>query len=85
MATRMVFAWLRAETKKRHTVNYSDDKEQQLSMATTACPLGHASTGLGRSLALLDVACGFAACEAPPGIRSRSALTVVLCASSTVF
>lgn len=84
MATCMVFAWLRAETKKRHSVNYSDDKERQLSVATAAFPLGHPSTGLGRSLALLDVACGFA-WGAPPCIRSRSARNVVLCASSTVL
>ena len=84
MATYMAFAWLRAETKKRQSVNYSNDEERQLSVATAACPLGHASTGLGRSLALLDIACGFA-CGAPPYIRSRSARNVVLCASSTVF
>ena len=55
-----------------------------MSVATAACPLGYASTGLGRSLTLLDVACGYA-CGAPRYIRSRSARNLVLCASFTAF
>ncbi len=84
MVTCMAFPWLRVETKKRRSVNYSDDEERQLSVATAVCPLGYANTEFSRSLALLDVACGFA-CGTPPCIRFRSARNLVLCASSTVF
>ena len=65
-------------------MNYGDDKRRLMSAAATMRPLGYAGTGPARSLALLDVAHGYAY-GAPPWIWRRGADNEAHCTSSAAF